>query len=290
MSKIKIKAHCNYCRDSVLREHLNRCCPNSDYIWKDIEITSGLFYDYFVIFNFPRHPFFDKHKTIVLNSETKTTRDHIKYNAYTFFGFSPDDSYYFVYDTNKYHNVDKWFHTLNYRELMKTDFSLLKNKLISGIISNNKQLLGHQKRLELAHCLDVTEGYEHYGYGDLSSISSYKGVLQKKEDGLIPFKYHFNCENDFEEGYFTEKFLDALFFECLIFYDGCTNLGKFFNPDSFMLIDVNNIEESLAVIKESIANNLWEKKIKAIKQEKIRAVNEYNPMEIIWKIVHGKVS
>ncbi len=290
MKNYKIKVHCNHCNDNILREQLNRCSPNGDYIWKDIELTNSAFYDFFVIFNFPKHPFYNKRKTIVLNSETKTTRDYIKTKAYTFFGFDPNPKdYLFVLDTNKYFNVDKWFHSYSYKQIIDTNFARNKNKLISGIISNNNHLLGHKRRLEMVYKLDSFVGYEHYGYGDFSNLTSYKGMLKSKEEGLIPYKYHFNCENDFEDGYFTEKFLDSLFFECFSFYDGCKNIENFFDNRAYTKIDINKPEESFEIIKKNIKDKIWEKSLPYIKQEKIRAINEYNPLEVIWKIIHGKI-
>jgi len=289
LNRIKVKAHTNWCDDVTLREHLNRCCPQGDYIWKDIELTLSHRYDFFVIFNFPRHPFFDPQKTIVLNAETKTTRDHIKKKAYTLFGFDPGKNYFFVFDTNQYHSVDKWFHSRTYADIAKSDFSKNKTKLMSGIVSGNNALLGHKLRLNMVRELNNLEGYDHFGRGDFSQMKHYLGPLENKEEGIIPYKYHFNCENDFEQGYFTEKFLDALFFESLIFYDGCTNMNDFFDPESYVKIDITQPAASFDIIQKSIKDKLWEQRLPAIKRAKDRALNDYNPMEIIWEIIHGKI-
>jgi hypothetical protein len=274
---MKIKAHANWTDDAHIFNKLLLSTPNNSGKWKNIELTQGNDYDYFVIFNMAQHRNFDPRKAIIFQLETKTTRTQFRRN------FSVDD-FYFVYTTEKFHTVDVWYHSMPY-EKIKT-FSPVKTKTLSGIISDNRSLPGHNLRYNFLHHLNTLPFYEHYGKGKFTWMNNWRGVLTNKQDGLLDYKYTFNCENDFENNYFTEKILDGVFCECLTFYQGCPNIKSFINEECYVLLDLYKPEEALEIVKKTISDNEWEKRIDAIRKEKIRIVDELNPMNIIWKIVN----
>ncbi|MDF2613683.1 MAG: hypothetical protein K0S71_1469 [Clostridia bacterium] len=279
---IKIKFHANWCNDHHIREMFNRCTIKGDYRWEDLFLTEEDNYDFFIIMNHPRHKDFDPAKTIVFQSETPSTRK--SWGEY----YQPDKSAFFkVYDTETYHNVDKWYINLNYEQLLTGNFS--KTKVMSGVVSSFNWLPGHKARYNFLRYLNTLPYYEHYGRGDLNFLTHYKGELLNKEDGLIPYKYHFNAENNYEKNYFTEKIIDAILCECLCFYDGCPNLEEFIDPQAYIKIELNNPDQALEIIKESIANHEYEKRIDVIKKEKHRLMNEMNPLNIINRIIKGEI-
>lgn len=280
---IRIKFHASWCDDINIRECFNRCTKNGDYRWNDLYITDGEDYDFFVIMNYPQHNNFDPKKAIIFQSEPGTTRYY--WGEY----YKPDKSKFFkVYDTETYHQVDKWYINLNYRELLEGDFS--KTKIMSGVVSGLNWLEGHRHRYEFLKYLNTLPFYEHFGRGDLSFMNNYKGATANKEEGLIPYKYHFNSENSYEKNYFTEKIIDPILCECLCFYDGCPNIEEFIDPQAFIRINVKKPEEALEIIKESIANNEYDKRIGIIKKEKARLMNEMNPLNIVDRIIKGEIN
>lgn len=280
---IKVKIHTNWCDDNTIMNRLNNSTVHGDYKWKDIELTLGDNYDFFVIFNYPRHANFDSKKTIIFQAETPNTRA----SWGQFSNPNPND-FFKVYDTKTYHNVDVWFHGLNYSQLLQKD-TFKKEKTMSAIVTCNYSLPGHIARYNFLSALDNLDGFDHFGRGSFPHLKNHKGSLNRKEDGLKQYKYTFNCENDFENNYFTEKILDGIVCECLTFYDGCPNIEKFIDSRSFIKINVNNITESLEIVKSTISNNEYEKRLPFILKEKEKIMNELNPLEIIWKIIHGKI-
>lgn len=279
---INIKFHANWCSDEEIREHFNRCTINNDYRWKDLYITIEDDYDFFIVMNHPRHLNFDSSKTIIFQSEPLYTR--MRWGAF----FKPDKNIFFkAYDVENYHNVDKWYVSLNYGQLVSADFT--KTKTMSGIVSAYYWLEGHKDRVNFLSYLDQLPYYEHFGRGNLGFLKSYKGELQNKENGLIPYKYHFNAENSYEKNYFTEKIIDAILCECLCFYDGCPNIEEFIDPRAFIKINLKRPNEAIKIIKSCIENNEYGRRLEFIKMAKEKLMNELNPLNIVYKIVKGEV-
>jgi hypothetical protein len=174
-----------------------------------------------------------------------------------------------------------------------------KSKLLSSITSELTHYVGHYKRLQFLYNLDlsVVDGLDIYGRKDgreavsgqiFSKFKNYRGRLDDKYDGLIPYLYHFACENSFVPGYFTEKIMDPIIAESLCFYDGCTNIEEYIDYRAFIRIDVNDILNSIEIIFKSIENDEYRKRRKYILKEKKRFLFELNPLNIIWAQLNGK--
>ena len=169
-----------------------------------------------------------------------------------------------------------------------------KVELLSAVTSEQYWLVGHQKRLQFLYYLDsiVTEGMDIYGKkytGQIfSQFNNYRSELKDKFDGLIPYEYHFACENSFIPDYFTEKILDPIIAECLCFYDGCTNISEYIDNRAFIKIDVNDVQQSINTIIQSIEQNEFAKRIKYIMSAKKRILTQLNPLNIIWAALNGK--
>lgn len=280
MSMVKIKFHANWCSDEDIREHFNRCTIYGDYSWKDLYLSLDDDYDFYIVMNYPRHNHFDPTKTIIFQSEPQYTRK--MWGQY----YKPDKNLFFkVFDTESFHNVDKWYINMNYQQLINNPFS--KTRVMSGIISRLNFLEGHGDRLNFLNYIDRLPYYEHFGKGDFRHLRSFKGTLLNKEDGLIPYRYHFNAENSYERNYFTEKIIDPILCECLCFYDGCPNLEDFINAGAYIKINLKDPQEAFDIIQESISNHIYEKRIETIRMEKHRLMNEMNPLNIIHKIING---
>lgn len=288
---IRVRIQTNWTTPQDIREQFNRCTINGDYKWNDIELVNSdnpNDYDYFIIFNLPYQYFknYDRKRTIVFCCEPISTRQ-IFANQYGFDPYKYDDWYYF-YDTPNHHNLDKWYISLNYKQLLEP-YRFAKSKIMSGVISNTRGLPGHNKRINFAAFLDTLPYYDNFGRGrPFAGMRTYRGMLINKEDGLCPYKYTFNCENTSEPGYFTEKLLDPILCECLCFYDGCTNTEKFINPEAFVKLDLNNPKEALSIVTQTIQNNEWEKRINIVREEKEKLMTMMNPLNIIESIIKHK--
>ncbi|WP_170137877.1 glycosyltransferase family 10 domain-containing protein [Chitinophaga dinghuensis] len=176
-----------------------------------------------------------------------------------------------------------------------TNIEQVKQNLLSTVTSGLKAFPGHKKRLLFLLQFDriIEEGnFDIWGKSHnnplFDELKHYRGAIEEKYDALWPYKYHFACENSFHKGYFTEKIIDPIICECLTFYDGCPNLPEFIDPEAYIKINTDNMEESFETIAESIETDQWEKRIKAIKAQKERLLFHLNPLNIIWMTLHGK--
>ena len=121
--------------------------------------------------------------------------------------------------------------------------SVKKEKMISHIFSNKKQLKGHRLRHTVAEIIKENGfNVDLYGYGSGNSLS-------KKSDGLNPYFFSIIIENNRDKNYFTEKILDAFACRAIPIYWGAPNISDWFDMDSIIcfenLIDLKEILMSL---------------------------------------------
>ena len=87
--------------------------------------------------------------------------------------------------------------------------------------------------------------------------------------GLVPYKYYFMVENNYEENFITEKLWEPIHCESLCFYWGCPNVEDHIDPMAFVKLD-ESFEVSLEIIQNAIRDDLWSKRLPYIKKEKNR--------------------
>lgn len=262
---IKIKLFCNWNSCENLIEEFKKYFKQ-DYLYDNLEFVLSE-QDYNVVVNYTYEQI-DLSKTILFQWEPESTRR-------TWPGiFSTPNTKDFLkcYDINNHHNIVCWY--LNKTQKQLSSEEIVKSKTFSGIISNLSNLEGHHFRKSFVenHLMKLPY-YEHFGRGYVS--------INDKSEGLYPYKYTFACENSFERNYFTEKIIDSIMSECICFYDGCPNIEDFFNNDCFIKIDVKDPIKSVEIIKRSIGNDEYEKRIKNVRLEKKRILEEFNWIESV---------
>ncbi|WP_316837744.1 glycosyltransferase family 10 [Pedobacter nutrimenti] len=247
-------------------------------IWKNIEFTVGS-YDRLIILTRPYSDDadYDDRKAITFRTEPIASRNNRLHKTSFIAPLS----------------LVGWSSTNISREIFANKgMAIRKTGLLSSVTSDLCYLDGHLARLKFIHALDqiVQDGFDLWGKNIngnfFQMISSYKGPIEDKYDALLKYKYHFNCENSFNENYYTEKLLDPILAESLCFYDGCTNISSFIDDRAYVKLDVNNIEASIETIVRSINSNEWRKRIPYIRKQKERITTHLNPLNIIWMAVN----
>lgn len=150
-----------------------------------------------------------------------------------------------------------------------------KTKLMSIITSNKCFTKGHKARIAFAMALK-----EHYG-DRLDLFGHGFNSFDDKWDVVAPYKYHICIENSSFPHYWTEKLADSYLGNSYPIYYGAPNLGDYFPKESFTLIDINDINGSINIIDEVIANDLASKNADAIEKAKQLVLNEYNLFDMI---------
>ncbi len=145
-----------------------------------------------------------------------------------------------------------------------------KSKLISIISSNKCFTQGHKDRLKFAMALK-----EHYG-DKLDLFGQGLKPFADKWEVVAPYKYHICIENSAYPHYWTEKLADCYLGMAYPFYFGAPNVGKYFNDKAFTPIDIHDIEASIKIIDEAVADNLYEERLPYIAEAKNLVLDRYN--------------
>lgn len=146
-----------------------------------------------------------------------------------------------------------------------------KTKLISVITSNKAFTQGHQDRINFVEKLKA-----HYG-DQLDVFGRGFRSFDDKWDVLASYKYHIAIENSHANYYWTEKLSDCYLAETFPIYYGCKNVHDYFPADSLAVIDIYDVERSIATIDRLIHNeNHFLTSLPALKKSKELVLEDYN--------------
>jgi hypothetical protein len=253
-------------------------CKNN-YQWENIEITwDNENIDYYIIFNYPnQNEFYIKEKTIIFQMEPKCF-----VNTWGIWANPNTNKFLFVGTHEKcLNNVQ-----VQFKNLPKEINNSNRRDKAMIILSSKNFDPGHIKRINLLKTnIDLIDIYGRENYHNLLN---YKGVLpnDNKEDIFIKYKYSFQAENNSEKNYATEKIWEPIICENLCFYWGCPNLEEYINPMAFVRLDLDNIDESIKIIKKAIDEDWWSQRIEFIKEAKNKILTELFLFPRINKIIN----
>lgn len=266
---ITVKLLSNWTSSESLRDVWNKM-SQGNYTWNNIRLVTDDDPDYFVVVNAPPTgdtP--DPSKTIVFQMEPWMEQHKDQWKEWA----TPDPSKFFKVCCHKTdYNNNEWHLSKTYNEL-KTE-TIVKNNDLDGIVSTVLSAKysdpGHVKRIDFVKYLEKQKfpvhvfGDNKWGYVD------YKGSLpyHQKDNAMFPYKYVFNCENNSIKNYYTEKLIDGILAECLVFYSGCYNIKEFIDERAFVYLELNNFEDDYKKVKEAVEGNLWEERIPYIRAAK----------------------
>lgn len=280
--KIRVKIMCHWLSQNQIYGYFNKL-SKGNCEWNNIKIvTDDKNVDYYCIINYPKRSTSIKfNKTIYMLGEPK-----VKINTWFPTNWRNIDKSKFMYFLNR--NNIEWHLKKTYTQLMNED--IIKSKVVSGVISDAYNTFGQKKRVDFLKFLDKNNFiYDLYGRGNKFKLKNYKSGLpsHNKNNGILPYKYTFCFENIQESNYFTEKIIDGIVGECLCFYWGCPNIGDFIDTRAIVILDFNDFEKSLEIIKQTIENNEWDKRIDIIKKEKCKILNELQFFPTLEKIINS---
>lgn len=241
--------------------------------------------DYWIIINAPilfeplLHPL-NPSKTIVF--EMEPIRFWKEINHYSFLKIFSHE--------NDYNNIE-WHLDLTMKDINKPIIKdETKSERISAILSSKYFDPGHIKRIQFVKYLETYQDIYIDVYGENAfDYRFYYGKLPSanKNKGMFPYKYHFTAENHSKKNYFTEKIVDAILSECICFYWGCPNISDYIDSNAYIVLDLNNMEDSLNIIRKTIQNKEWEKRIHIIKKEKQKLMLEMNMLNRLNKMFNS---
>tara|TARA_B110000259_G_scaffold49886_1_gene58553 strand:+ start:22783 stop:23859 length:1077 start_codon:yes stop_codon:yes gene_type:complete len=277
----KVMLTCNWCDSRTLCELWNKM-SKGDYTWNNIKIVWEEPCDYYVVINKPYLNFNPPmEKSIIFHQEPYMTEE--KWGIWA----NPPKNCFYIGSHNLTYNNNEWHLSKTYNELLSLTIDKTELNKISTILSDKYTDPGHINRIDFVKFLERKNiPIDIYGNNKFK-WKDYKGELpyHQKDNGLFPYKYTFNAENNSINNYYTEKIIDAILSECLIFYWGCPNLENYIDSRAFVRLDMDNFEESLDTIKTAIKEDWWSDRIKYIKKEKNKILNDLQFFPRLQKII-----
>jgi GR25 family glycosyltransferase involved in LPS biosynthesis len=291
--KIRVKLLCNWCNSRTLIDEWTPLFMYH-YGWNDIEFTwEDKEIDYFIIINKPHDKekdYYVPEKTIVFQMEPWVNDPSKPWGIKTWGEWACPDETKFLkvigQKQNEFTNV-YWQLEKNYNELKTLTYSDKEDK-ISSICSNKYMDEGHIHRIDFLRFLETKDKDIALDiYGNESTFKHYKKQLssQEKSKGILPYKYYFMVENNYERNYITEKIWEPILCETLCFYFGCPNVKEIVDERAYVLLDMYDFEKSYAIIQQALKEDWWSQRIEFIRKEKHRLLEEMAFCPRIEKII-----
>ena len=274
---------CNWSSSYDLCKEWSNMCEDN-FIWKDIEITwENHNIDYYIIINYPQNAdnYYDPKKTIIFQMEPSVAIKHWGKWSH------PNESKFMFVGTHK--NI------LNAVQLqiktIPTIYPEERKNNILAILSAKNHDIGHIKRINFIKQLEEKNInlIDIYGKQNYHQYNNYKGCVinDSKEKCFEKYKYCFQVENNSEYNYATEKIWEPIVCECLCFYWGCPNLEEYLDSRCFVRLNLDNIDESILIIKKAIEEDWWEQRIDIIRNEKEKIINKLGFFPTVKKIINN---
>lgn len=116
-----------------------------------------------------------------------------------------------------------------------------------------------------------------------------KGVqpLDDKAACLDAYRYHLAIENYAGPHHWTEKLADAFLGATLPFYYGAPNAADYFPPESFIPIDINDVDGTAERIRRAIRDDEYQQRLPAILEARRRVLEEYNQFAVVAGLIEA---
>lgn len=284
-ASIRVLLCCNWCSNDDICNLWNKMSKDNNFTWNNIKIVSSEPCDFYCIVNKPPDNLkYDPTKTILLRMEPHM--DEKKYIWGEWSSPSKDDfKYISSHNTNL--NTFEWHLAKTYIQL-SNDEIIKKHDILSTVLSDKYADPGHIKRIDFVKFLESKNMEVHVYGGNKFSWVNYKGSLppHQKDDALFPYKYSFNVENHSIKNYCTEKLVDGILSETLVFYSGCYNIKEYIDEKAFVYLDLIDFEKDYETIKRAISEDWWTQRLPYIKEAKQKILNEYQFFPKLEKIIN----
>jgi hypothetical protein len=157
-----------------------------------------------------------------------------------------------------------------------------KDRQISTVCSSKRQKHTlHNLRYEFTVGIKkALPEIDHYGHGVRQ--------IDDKAEALDRYRYHIAIENHICLHHWTEKLADSFLGFCLPFYCGCPNAADYFPPESFIEIDLLDLQKSIDSIKLALAGDEYEKRLPAILEARRLVLNEYNLFAVLARTIESR--
>lgn len=284
----RVKMLCNWCSSEELCKEWLKMTKGA-YRWNNIEITwTDYEIDYYVIINKPRAgDKYEANKTIIFHMEPWCSEPQQNWGVKSWGEWAKPDPAKFlqVRSHDKFLNTAFWQVSWTYTDFKTREINKSTDLqgIVSSICSSKYYDPGHKKRIDFLKYIESRMAEKDavkvhvFNEDNEHGFATYQGKARPfvdKENGLIPYKYYFMCENNAEANFVTEKLWEPILCEALCFYWGCPNVTDHVDPMAYVVLDMNDFEAAYNTMNAAIKMNLWEERLPYIKAAKQRILEE----------------
>jgi hypothetical protein len=154
-----------------------------------------------------------------------------------------------------------------------------KTKAISFITSSRNFLPGHVNRLSILKELQHRYGNKIDVFG--SGIS----YVVDKAEAILPYRFTICVENCSIPNYWSEKIADIFLGYSIPIYHGCTNIEDYFPSQSYIKLDISNLNNTFSIIDDILNNEeeIYKLKYPFLIEARRKLLYEYNIFPSIIK-------
>ena len=159
-----------------------------------------------------------------------------------------------------------WHTGLGFDELSRMHELPAKTRDVSWITSTLSFLPGHKQRLRMIEQLRPAGLVDFFGRGLVP--------IERKWEGLAPYRYSIAFENHIGPYYWSEKIADCFLAGCMPIYAGCTNLEDYFPAQSFVRLDPADPDPA-GTVRRIVESDLAERNRDAVIEARRRVLYEH---------------
>ncbi len=179
----------------------------------------------------------------------------------------------------------KQFKTYDELKAMKPS-DIKKTKLLSVVASSKTKTPGQKLRNEFITALKKHFGDAMDAFAEKPDVFGPDTKVEKlKWNSIAPYKYYLALENSLVPHYFTSNMPDAHLAGAFPFYHGHESILDYYPKDSFIPIDMRDVEGSIKIIEQAIANNTYEQHLDAVWKARDLWLNSYSMFPMLASII-----
>ena len=281
----RIKLLCNWCLSKELADCWNKM-SRGDYTWGRIKLVWEGEVDYYVIINSPpKDAIFDKKLSILFRMEPNMCLHPEIWGEWA----NPDDKEFLkvLRHENGDYNNNEWHLSTPYSVLQEEKGFYKPDNRLSTILSGKYKDPGHIKRVDFVKFLE-SKSFDIHVYGENKwNYKNYMGPLppHDKNGGLLQYKYTFNAENHSIKNYYTEKLIDGILAECLVFYWGCPNVKDYIDERAYVQLELIDFEKDYQTVQKAINEDWHSQRLPYIREAKKKILDELQFFPRLEKII-----
>jgi GR25 family glycosyltransferase involved in LPS biosynthesis len=288
IEKYRVKMLCNWCSSEQLcKEWSNMYDSKSNFVMTSEDTNI----DYYVIINSTQEHFVPE-KTIVFQMEP-WVHGHSNWGVKMWGKWAnPNPSQFLAVrgrNSNCHNNV-LWQLEQSYQQLLDLTYSPKLN-IISTICSSKFYDEGHIARVNLLRYIETknTTLVDIYNQDNFFQFTNYKGPCTPyvdKSKGILPYKYYFMVENNYEPHFITEKLWEPILCESLCFYYGCPNVTDYIDARAFVQLPIDDFEACYQLMLKAVEEDWWTQRLPYIQESKQKILKELSFSSVVHKLLN----